>query len=243
MDNFTSQNHNYEDVLDLVSNPIEVNDHSRIDNGIIFLIILKIDVFSWFIMNSDFLATPENRNSIEIKNEEISPLIMNDKEYLHQPPPLPEINIYNQSPTSDSEVSNSSPSIDVDEQKKLERLIKNREIARSCRKRKKEKLADMEEEVKRLKQENQMLTLDLQGQLYNVPEKEDKRLEQLNMIRELMENNGSEQELKIIMDQYAEEWSDYGNDRRGKIQFHIEKLKQLLLPLRVFHFKLDCINI
>lgn len=125
-------------------------------------------------------------------------------------------------------------SLDPEEQKKQERLKKNREIARSCRKRKKERMADMEEEVKRLRQENQLLTLDLQGQLYNAPEKEDKRIKHLNRIREMMNNkNTTEEEIGKVMNEYIEEWSDYGNDRRNQIQFHIEKLKQLLLPLRV----------
>lgn len=95
-------------------------------------------------------------------------------------------------------------------------------------------MADMEEEVKRLRQENQLLTLDLQGQLYNAPEKEDKRIKHLNRIREMMNNkNTTEEEIGKVMNEYIEEWSDYGNDRRNQIQFHIEKLKQLLLPLRV----------
>lgn len=153
-----------------------------------------------------------------------------------QPPPP----LNSQSPSSSAVTPKTDDddiptiSLDPEEQKKQERLKKNREIARSCRKRKKERMADMEEEVKRLRQENQLLTLDLQGQLYNAPEKEDKRIEHLNRIREMMNNKETtEEEIGKVMNEYIEEWSDYGNDRRNQIQFHIEKLKQLLLPLRV----------
>lgn len=153
-----------------------------------------------------------------------------------QPPPP----LNSQSPSSSAVTPRTDDddiptiSLDPEEQKKQERLKKNREIARSCRKRKKERMADMEEEVKRLRQENQLLTLDLQGQLYNAPEKEDKRIEHLNRIREMMNNKETtEEEIGKVMNEYIEEWSDYGNDRRNQIQFHIEKLKQLLLPLRV----------
>ena len=120
------------------------------------------------------------------------------------------------------------------EDPRLKRLEKNREIARNCRKRKREKMEALEEEVQKLQEWNRQL----EAKLKQMPEsdtKEEVRKRELQDIAALVANDSSssESDIRKKLHQYKEVYSDFGRDRKQAITFHLEQLKTLLLPNQV----------
>jgi hypothetical protein len=113
------------------------------------------------------------------------------------------------------------------------RLEKNREIARNCRKRKREKMEALQDEVQKLREWNRQLELKLK-QIPENSEKEKVRKREIDEIAGLVANEtSSEQEIRKRLHQYKEVYSDFGRDRKQAITFHLEQLKSLLLPNQV----------
>ena len=116
------------------------------------------DVYSWLLMNSDLFPS-SNRN--KTKNENVAGDIGEDEDILNV--------LEKEIPKQDNQVSKvevqRSNSLDglSAEEKRQRRLEKNREIARNCRKRKRERLGKMEEELKHLREENGRLKLQLRS--------------------------------------------------------------------------------
>lgn len=129
----------------------------------------------------------------------------------------------------------------TEEERKQLRLERNREIARNCRKRQREKMAQMEEEVKRLREEHEELIFLLRKGV-DSENRENERRRQLKKMRE-MKDTASEEEvpfdcdsdvqLKAMMEQYIVSWQDYGEERRRTVKYHLDRLKTLLLPTNV----------
>lgn len=84
----------------------------------------------------------------------------------------------------------------TEEERKQLRLERNREIARNCRKRQREKMAQMEEEVKRLREEHEELIFLLRKGV-DSENRENERRRQLKKMRE-MKDTASEEEVKVI---------------------------------------------
>lgn len=87
-------------------------------------------------------------------------------------------------------------SVDValtEEDRKKLRLQRNREIARNCRKRQREKMEQMEQEVKRLREENDELVFLLRKGV-DSKNREKERCRQLKKLRE-MKDTASEEEV------------------------------------------------
>lgn len=81
----------------------------------------------------------------------------------------------------------------TEEERKQLRLERNREIARNCRKRQREKMAQMEDEVKRLREEHEELIFLLRKGV-DSENRENERRRQLKKMRE-MKDTASEEEV------------------------------------------------
>lgn len=86
----------------------------------------------------------------------------------------------------------------TEEERKQLRLERNREIARNCRKRQREKMAQMEEEVKRLREEHEELIFLLRKGV-DSENRENERRRQLKKMRE-MKDTASEEEVPFDCD-------------------------------------------
>ena len=118
------------------------------------------------------------------------------------------------------------------EKKRQRRLEKNREIARNCRKRKRERLGKMEEELKHLREENGRLKLQLHSSSNSSGGMSSLRHKSLANIRKLI-GKGDEAGLVVELKHYRETFSDYGKRRKNLILEHLNDLKKLLLPTDV----------
>ncbi|GBG27378.1 Cyclic AMP-responsive element-binding protein 1 [Hondaea fermentalgiana] len=134
------------------------------------------------------------------------------------------------STTSGNTTSNNKPADPT--QKRQRRLEKNREIARNCRRRKREKYQKLEEEVDRLRQWNKQLETQL-NQGKDGSAKEAARKQEMTRMRKHVENAGNVDELKSMLKQYKELYSDFGRERNAAITYHLSKLKGLLIPTTV----------
>lgn len=134
---------------------------------------------------------------------------------------------------------------DEETAKKQRRLAKNREIAKNCRKRKKEKKAAILEEVvlwcspdyqiQRLQEENEQLRQRLEDFSNESIENEHRnrvRCEFIKKMKILMESKDEETITKEI-EEYYSRWSEFGAERLSAAQIHLEQLKMLLLPTQV----------
>jgi hypothetical protein len=90
----------------------------------------------------------------------------------------------------------------------------------------------LEDEVKRLQQENEELNLQLRKGLHN-EQKEDKRKKHLGLIKGMIETKKEDEVLGRTIDQYIEMFSDFGKERKAQVKFHLDQLKMLLLPTQV----------
>ena len=155
--------------------------------------------------------------------------------------------------TAKRELSSSTISSPVDNDlyedeevaKKKRRLAKNREIAKNCRKRKKEKkeaildevsqLESIQLQIQTLREENSRLRQRLESVSSETAESEERnqvRVKFLKRMRELMEKKDEEAISKEI-DEYYSRWSEFGIERLSAAQIHLEQLKMLLLPTQV----------
>ena len=185
------------------------------------------DVYSWLLMNSDLFPS-SNRN--KTKNGNVAGDIGEDEDILNV--------LEKEMPKQDNQVSKvevqRSNSLDglSAEEKRQRRLEKNREIARNCRKRKRERLGKMEEELKHLREENGRLKLQLHSSSNSSGGMSSLRHKSLANIRKLI-GKGDEAGLVVELKHYRETFSDYGKRRKNLILEHLNDLKKLLLPTDV----------
>lgn len=113
--------------------------------------------------------------------------------------------------------------------KKKRRQERNRESARECRKRKKQRKQDLSDQLARLEADNLKLRLQLQAgnKLNKLEEKSHCLTEKLVS---LLKVEGNEPELKTIIDELEQRYSDYGKERKSAIEFHMKQLKDSLEP-------------
>ena len=134
---------------------------------------------------------------------------------------------------------------DEETAKKQRRLAKNREIAKNCRKRKKEKKAAILEEVaftvfpdnqiQRLQEENEQLRQrleDFNNESIENAHRNRVRYEFLQKMKSLIESKDETAITKEI-EEYYSRWSEFGAERLSAAQIHLEQLKMLLLPTQV----------
>ncbi|CBK22341.2 uncharacterized protein [Blastocystis hominis] len=98
-------------------------------------------------------------------------------------------------------------------------------------------MEQMEQEVKRLREENDELIFLLRKGV-DSKNREKERCRQLKKLRE-MKDTASEEELKSLMEQYIVSWQDYGQERRRTVKYHLDRLKSLLLPTNAMAVLVD----
>jgi len=113
--------------------------------------------------------------------------------------------------------------------KRQRRLEKNREIARNCRKRKRERYGKLEEEVVKLRQWNKQLENQL-NQGKDGRDKEVTRQAEIIAMRKLVDTKCSDTEVRQHLTHYKEIYSDFGKERAAAISYHMNQLKSLLIP-------------
>lgn len=131
----------------------------------------------------------------------------------------------------------SSNAADVElEEKKRKRLEKNRESARECRKRKKDKIDTLRMQLTRLEAENIQLRLKLNTGT-EFPENGSKpgapapTKDQIPFqLENMLVSGASDPEIRSTVQHLQERYADYGLNRRTTLSFHLNQLKRCLLP-------------
>lgn len=118
------------------------------------------------------------------------------------------------------------------EEKRRRRLEKNREIARNCRKRKRQRMEQLEETVKELTEAKRKLELRLKIG-YDVEKREDVRRASLREIEKMSRDGRPAEEIEAAILRYKDVFADYGEERRTAIMYHLGQLRKLLLPTQV----------
>lgn len=127
------------------------------------------------------------------------------------------------------------------DEKRKKRLEKNREIAKNCRKRKKEKREALEEEVgiqhflntqiTRLREENCRMRIQLENDTDDnfLRQQRSESLERLCQFYEAHDKEGMVKEIQ----EYVRQWGHFVQKRLTMAEFHLEQLKMLVLPTQV----------
>jgi hypothetical protein len=126
--------------------------------------------------------------------------------------------------------SNNDYTVDLNDDKVLSRLEKNRQSARDCRRRKKERVKELEERVKRLERQNRELRVQLRIGRESAEADEAEKWRITNQIRELVKKNESDATIAQTIDMFKDRYADYGQERRSTIRYHIDQLEDLLQP-------------
>lgn len=114
-------------------------------------------------------------------------------------------------------------------EKKRKRLERNRESARECRKRKKEKKLMLRQQLALLEADNLQLRLKLQVG-HETTNSEEKANYISTKLEVMMKEGASDLEIQKAIVEYQERYSDYGRDRRSAIDFHVAQLRRCLQP-------------
>lgn len=114
-------------------------------------------------------------------------------------------------------------------EKKRKRLERNRESARECRKRKKEKKTSLRQQLAMLEADNLQLRLKLQVG-HDTTNIEEKSKYISTRLEAMIKDGAGEVEIQKSIAEYQERYSDYGRDRRSAIDFHVAQLRRCLQP-------------
>ena len=107
-------------------------------------------------------------------------------------------------------------------------------IAKRSREKKSQKLHELEMEVTRLREQNrQLLIKSTKGMSQRTKEGEEHRLAALRELNDLLETDASELDIRNKLVRYRDKYSDFGEERGTRIKFHIQQLRELLLPTQV----------
>ncbi|CAH0481337.1 unnamed protein product [Peronospora belbahrii] len=140
------------------------------------------------------------------------------------------------SPKMEKPSSSSGSDNNVGEMTNLQRKLKlerNRESARECRRRKREHILGVEERCRQLEREN----MELRGQLKAGKEAIRQEEKEKNLVceelKQMIQCGASEKELAEKIDNFKEQYSDYGHGRRSALSYHLHQIERLLLPTQV----------
>ncbi|OQS00050.1 hypothetical protein THRCLA_06275 [Thraustotheca clavata] len=135
--------------------------------------------------------------------------------------------------SSFSATTQTSNGTDALNKKKRKRLARNRDSARESRKRRLARIQQNEIRLKKLEMENIELKMRLKiGKEAILVERQEKATIKQKM-EHLLKSNASEEEMATFVEQYKAQYSDYGDKRRETIAFHIQRVRDLLLPTQV----------
>ena len=117
------------------------------------------------------------------------------------------------------------------EEKRRRRLEKNKIAARECRKRKKEQMEKLEQEINLLEAENLRLKIKLRvgDEGEQVDEMERERVH--NEIDSLLQSgDATDSEISAMIEKYRQDHADYGLTRRSALEYHLRNVEKLLQP-------------
>lgn len=138
----------------------------------------------------------------------------------------------------------SNSSDDLLELKRQRRLERNRDSARECRKRKKDRYEFLKSQLLRLEADNLQLRMKLKIGPESI-KRENQEIEEMTAyLDSLLKDGSSEDTIKQAIFQIAEKHSDYGRDRRSAVEFHIAALRKSLQPTqttRTILWLLSCV--
>jgi hypothetical protein len=130
--------------------------------------------------------------------------------------------------------------LELSEKRRL-RKEKNKESARECRKRKRDKKAELLKEITFYEAENLQLRLKLQGADVDAARSDSAYI--TNQLETLVKEGSSELDIQELVKELGEKFSDYGRDRRSAINFHLSQLRRCLQPTqttRAIVFLMSC---
>ncbi|OQR82571.1 hypothetical protein ACHHYP_15858 [Achlya hypogyna] len=123
-------------------------------------------------------------------------------------------------------------SADMNPQRK-KRLERNRESARECRRRKRDHILGVEERCKALEKENMELRSQLKAGKEAMKQEEDEKNQICIELETMIHENAPEQEIAAKIDNFKEQYSDYGQGRQSALNYHLHQLERLLMPTQV----------
>ncbi|TDH65293.1 hypothetical protein CCR75_001808 [Bremia lactucae] len=132
--------------------------------------------------------------------------------------------------SSSSDTSNTSGMTSLQRKLKLER---NRESARECRRRKREHILGVEERCRQLERENMELRGQLKAGKEAIRQEEKEKNRVCEELESMIQCGASEKELAEKIDNFKEQYSDYGHGRRSALSYHLHQIERLLLPTQV----------
>mmetsp|Transcript_10742 Transcript_10742/g.18971 ORF Transcript_10742/g.18971 Transcript_10742/m.18971 type:complete len:271 (-) Transcript_10742:47-859(-) len=105
--------------------------------------------------------------------------------------------------------------------------------AREPKKKRNEKITELEERVNALESENLQLRLQLKVGKETVQRDAREKVEITQQLDVLISKNAPDQELQSVLETYVKNFSDYGAVRIDSLQRHMEHLERLLQPTQV----------
>lgn len=141
-------------------------------------------------------------------------------------------------PKTEKTLASSSSSSDTNNtsgtslQRKL-KLERNRESARECRRRKREHILGVEERCRQLELENMELRGQLKAGKEAIRQEEKEKNRVCQELETMIKSGASEKELADKIDNFKEQYSDYGHGRRSALSYHLHQIERLLLPTQV----------
>ncbi|EQC33732.1 hypothetical protein SDRG_08835 [Saprolegnia diclina VS20] len=127
---------------------------------------------------------------------------------------------------------NKDGSSDLNPQRK-KRLERNRESARECRRRKRDHILGVEERCKALEKENMELRSQLKAGKEAMKQEEDEKTQICIELESMIHENAPEPEIAAKIDNFKEQYSDYGQGRQSALNYHLHQLERLLMPTQV----------
>ncbi|KAF0684176.1 Aste57867_23826 [Aphanomyces stellatus] len=113
------------------------------------------------------------------------------------------------------------------------RLERNRESARECRRRKRDHILGVEERCKALERENMELRSQLKAGKEAMKQEEDEKYQICHELESMIRDGATEGDLASKIDNFKEQYSDYGQARRSALSYHLHQLERLLMPTQV----------
>jgi hypothetical protein len=114
-----------------------------------------------------------------------------------------------------------------------QKLERNRESARECRRRKREHILGVEERCRQLERENMELRGQLKAGKEAMKQEEKEKNRVCEELEQMIQRGASEKELAEKIDNFKEQYSDYGHGRRSALGYHLHQIERLLLPTQV----------
>ncbi|KAG6950004.1 hypothetical protein JG688_00014373 [Phytophthora aleatoria] len=136
-------------------------------------------------------------------------------------------------PTSGSSSSDTNNASDMTSLQRKLKLERNRESARECRRRKREHILGVEERCRQLERENMELRGQLKAGKEAIRQEEKEKNRVCEELEKMIQRGASEKELAEKIDNFKEQYSDYGHGRRSALSYHLHQIERLLLPTQV----------